>query len=70
MKTVGIITNYDGYNGKIIDKEKNIYELYKKNLLDETIKQGDLVEFENEEYKGIEVTKRLALFVKKYNGTK
>ncbi len=67
MKTVGIITEYDGYNGKIIDNEKNIYELNKKNILDETIKQGDIVEFDSEQYKGVEVTKRLAFFVKKYN---
>ena len=70
MKTVGIITSYDGYNGKIVDNKRNVYELYKKNLLDETLKKGDIVEFENEEYKGVEVTKKLALFVKKYKGTK
>ena len=60
MKTVGVITEYDGYN------EKKVYELYKKNILDESLKQGDIVEFEDEEYKGVEVTKRLAFFVKKY----
>ncbi len=66
MKTVGVITEYDGYNGKIVDKQKKVYELYKKNILDESLKQGDIVEFEDEEYKGVEVTKRLAFFVKKY----
>lgn len=69
MKKIGIIIKYDGYNGKIIDEEKNIYELYNKNLL-EKVNEKDIIEFEVQEYNGIEIKKKIAMFIKKYNRTK
>lgn len=64
MKQTGIIISYDGYNGKIQDENKNIYELYKKNTLEE-VKIGDIVIFDIMKYNGVEVKKQIAMFVKK-----
>lgn len=64
MKKTGLIISYDSYNGKIQDTDGNIYELYKKNTL-EDIKQGDQVIFDVINYDGVEVKKLIAMFVKK-----
>ena len=64
MKQTGTIISYDGYNGKIQDKNENIYELYNKNTLEE-VKTGDKVIFDVMKYNGVEVKKQIAMFVKK-----
>ena len=69
MKKIGRIVSYDGYNGKIIDNNQTIYDLYKKNIIDD-VKNGDMVIFDAEKYDGVEVNKNVAMFVRKYDDQK
>lgn len=64
MKKKGVVSYYDGDNGKILGEDNNMYELYKKNTLEE-IRKGDKVYFEVEDYIGVEVKKKVAMFVRK-----
>ena len=64
MVKKGVVSNYDGYNGKILGNDNTIYELFQKNTLDD-LRKGDKVTFEVEEYNGLEIKKKVAMFVKK-----
>ena len=66
MKQVGIVKDYNGYNGKIITNEKD-YLLMKKDIVDQLKKlnNNDVVEFVPDKYDGSEVTKDIARFVRK-----
>ena len=64
MKEYGKIKNYNGVYGAIMGEDGINYTLLDRNVLDENIKAGDIVEFEKENIKREEVELNIARFVK------
>ena len=67
MKTIGKVIDYNGVSGFIIDKNNIKYIFTTKDLIDSDIKSGDLVHFEPELYKTVEITLHLARLISKVN---
>ena len=66
-RIIGKIADYNGVSGIIIDKEKVKYVFTSKDLLDKEINTGDIVSFEPELYKTVEIKINLARFISKEN---
>ena len=65
MKDYGKVTSYNGRTGYIIDDKGQKVLIIYNSVIDKSIKEGDLVTFDLEEYKDVEFTKLVARFVKK-----
>jgi len=65
MRKTGKIKEYDGYSGVIVDADKNTYLLLENDVLDKDLKTGDIVTFEPEVYKTLEIIENVARFVRK-----
>lgn len=65
MKIIGKIKEFDGYSGTIIDRDNNSYILIKNELIDKDLKQGDIVTFEPEVFKTVEIEENIARFVRR-----
>lgn len=71
MRKIGIIKNYDGYIGDVveidysIEKNKKKYLLMKKDILYNNAKNGDIVKFDAEMFSSICDDVLVARFVKK-----
>lgn len=70
IKTIGKIANYKAGSGLIIDSNGIQYIVTKQNIMYPNPKNGDLVSFNIEKFKTVEIDVNLATFVKKYEGTK
>ena len=64
-RVIGKVVDYNGVNGSIVDKDKVKYIFTSKDLLDETVKVDDIVFFEKEVFKTVEVEINLARFIAK-----
>ena len=68
MKQIGIVKDFDNYNGSIYGLDFEIYKLLDKEIIDKNIiKKGDTVLFDKETIKNETVNINLARFVKKIN---
>ncbi len=66
MKEIGKVKEYNGYYGKIIDREGKEYLLLDNQIVgNEDIQQLDAVTFVPENYNNSEVNKDIARFVRK-----
>ena len=66
MKEVGIVKEYNGFYGKIVNLEGKEYLLLNKEIMGENqINKLDAVSFVPENYKKNEVNENIARFVKK-----
>lgn len=65
MKIIGKIVNYTGGSGLIMDSEGNSYILLENNLLYSVPQIGDIVSFQVEVFKTIEIDEKIAVFVNK-----
>ena len=63
MNNIGKVIEYDGFNG-IIESNGIKYIFNKNNVLND-IKIGDIVKFNSEIYKSVEIIKYVATFVEK-----
>ena len=66
MKTIGKIVEFDGFSGALIDREKTRHIFSNNDLLTKDLQVGDIVIFESELYKTVEVEIYIARFVKKH----
>lgn len=66
MKQVGKIIEFDGFSGTLINKEGIKHVFSNADLISTDLKVNDLVTFESELYKTVEVEVNIARFVKKY----
>ena len=64
-KVIGKIIEYNGVNGVVIDKENTKYIFTSKDLVSKDIKVSDIVFFEKELFKTVEVEINLARFIEK-----
>ncbi len=65
MKLVGVVIDYDGYNG-MIEANGDKYLLLRDEIVDnEVLQKLDNVSFVPEIYKGFEVEEKVARFVRK-----
>ena len=65
MKKNGIVKEYDGYCGTIIDEKKEEYLLLKKEITNNIeLKVNDEVDFIAEEVKAIQNDVKIARFIK------
>ena len=67
MKQVGKVIDYNGVSGFIVDENKTKYIFTTKDLMDKSIQTGDIVHFEPELYKTVEIKLNLARFISKVN---
>ena len=67
MKGIGKIIDYTGSSGFIIDNNGYKYILSSINILYDNPKNGDLVSFNIEKFKTVEIDELIATFVKKIN---
>ena len=65
MKKIGIIKDFDGYNGKVESLDGIEYNIYKKDICYQNINKFDSVSFVPEEYNKPEYKTNIARFVKK-----
>ena len=65
MKQVGKITEFDGFSGALINREGVKYIFSNDDLISTDLKVNDIVVFESELYKTVEVEINIARFVKK-----
>ena len=65
MKKIGIVTEYDKTNGKILSFDNKEHLLMKKELLNQ-IKKGDIVKFDSEKVDTTEGYKLVARFIEKH----
>jgi len=65
-KIIGKIIEFDGFSGTVIDSDKTRYIFSNDDLLSKDIKVNDIVTFEGESFKTVEVEINIARFVKKY----
>lgn len=65
MIKIGIMIEYDNYNGLIIDSEGKKYIVLKKDILSNNIKINDLVKFNAEKINTSEEDRDIARFVNK-----
>lgn len=65
MKQVGKITEFDGFSGVLINREGVKYIFSNDDLISTDLKVNDIVVFESELYKTVEVEINIARFVKK-----
>ena len=66
MKQIGKIIEFDGYSGTLINKEGVKHIFSHSDLFCDTLKVDDLVVFESELYKTVEVELNIARFIKKH----
>ena len=70
MKEIGQVKEYNGYNGKIVNRDGKEFLLLKEQIVDnESLKNLDEVEFVPEKFVRGEISLDIARFVKtkKYN---
>ena len=65
MKNIGKIIDYNGSSGLIVDNNGEKYILSKNNILYSNPKNNDLVVFNVEIFKTIEIEEKIATFVSK-----
>lgn len=66
MKLEGIVKEYNGFNGKIVDKFGDSYLLLKEEIVDDKIiNKLDVVTFVSEGYKINSIDGKIARFVRK-----
>ena len=65
MKNIGVVKEYNGYNGKIESLDGESYELLKKDIMSDDLTKYDSVTFVPEDYNKIEYNTKIARFVKK-----
>ena len=65
MKKIGIVKEFDGYNGIIESLDGIEYNIFKKDIYYDNINKYDSVMFIPEEYKKPEYETNVARFVKK-----
>lgn len=70
MKKYGKVTKYNGVYGNIKSIDGMNYKLLDKNIIDQSIKTSDNVEFEHDTIKTPEVEVNIARFVKILRKTK
>lgn len=62
-KVIGKVIEYNGVNGFIVDRDNTRYIFTSKDLVDKDIKVNDVVVFEKELFKTVEVEINLARFI-------
>lgn len=65
MKKIGKIIEFDGFSGQLIDKEGNKHIFSNDDIISKDLKLNDIVTFDSELFKTIEVEVNVAKFVKK-----
>lgn len=66
MKNIGIVKEYDGFYGKIVNLDGNEYILLNKEIMDNNdINKLDVVSFVPENYQKDDIKENMARFVKK-----
>lgn len=64
-KVIGKVVDYNGVNGFIVDKGNTRYIFTNKDLVSKDVKVNDIVAFESELFKTVEVELHLARFIEK-----
>ena len=70
QKVIGKIIEFDGMSGTLVDRDKNEYIFTHGDLENKDLKVGDIVVFEKELFKTIDVQLNLARFIKKMDREK
>ena len=70
QKVIGKIIEFDGMSGTLVDRDRNEYIFTYGDLESKDLKVGDIVVFEKEVYKTIDVEINLARFIKKIDREK
>lgn len=65
MRKIGKIVEFDGYSGELIDKEGIRHVFTKDDLMSKSINVEDIVYFDSQLFKTVEVEMFLAKFIKK-----
>ena len=65
MRKIGKIIEFDGYSGELIDKEGIRHVFTKDDLMSKSINVEDIVYFDSQLFKTVEVEMFLAKFIKK-----
>ena len=65
MRKIGKIVEFDGYSGELIDKVGIRHVFTKDDLMSKSINVEDIVYFDSQLFKTVEVEMFLAKFIKK-----
>ena len=65
MRKIGKIVEFDGCSGELVDKDGKIHVFTKDDLTGGTVETGDVVQFDSELFKTVEIEMLVARFVKK-----
>lgn len=65
MRKIGKIVDFDGYSGELVDKEGTRHVFTKDDLMSEGVNVEDIVYFDSQLFKTVEVEMFLAKFIKK-----
>lgn len=64
MKHEGIVQDYNGYYGSILDNSGNVYQMLEKDIIDKDVTVNDKVQFIGEVKEEEEVSISMARFVR------
>lgn len=64
MKNNGIVQDYNGYYGSIIDDSGNVYQMLEKDIIDKDVAINDKVQFIGEVKEEEEVSISMARFIR------
>lgn len=64
MKNNGVVQDYNGYYGSILDNRGNVYQMLEKDIIDKDVAVNDKVQFISEVKEKEEVSIRMARFVR------
>ena len=65
MKSIGKIIDFNGYNGSLIDNDKQEHIFTSDDLISKEIKKNDIVSFDSELFKTVDIELYIARFIKK-----
>lgn len=64
MQSVGKIIEFDGYHGTLIDENNNEHIFSKDDLITKEVNIHDIVSFESEIFKTVDIELHIARFVR------
>lgn len=64
MKNNGVVQDYNGYYGSILDEMGNVYQMLEKDVIDKDVTVNDNVQFIGEVKREEEVSISMARFVR------
>lgn len=64
MKNNGVVQDYNGYYGCILDERGNVYQMLEKDVIDKDVAVNDNVQFIGEVKREEEVSVSMARFVR------